>query len=86
MCCDHIAFLWIVLCTDVKLTNPPSAGRQLLLSKKLGDRWSPISLQIVCKDSLLFVCGIFFFFFLNIQNKCDSASISRVCSMEEVAM
>jgi len=59
-----------MLCTDVKLTNPPPADRQLLLSKKLGDRWSSISLRIVCEDSLLFVCGIFFFFF-NIQNKCD---------------
>jgi len=47
-----------MLRTGVKLTNPPPAGRQLLLSKQLGNRWNPISLRIVREDLLLFVCGM----------------------------
>jgi len=47
-----------MLHTGVKLTNPPPAGRQLLLSKQLGNRWNPISLRIVREDLLLFVCGM----------------------------
>jgi len=47
-----------MLRTNVKRTNPPPAGRQLLLSKQLGNRWNPVSLRIVREDLLLFVCGM----------------------------